>query len=442
MNLRVLSELGSSIADFLVTATSTVYSFVQPLGNKVQLIDTPGFNDTTVTDSDVLRDIVFMLTQTYHRGIRLAGIIYLHRITDIRVSGSSKKMMKVIQDLVGEEAFPRLVLASTMWQHPEDDPDAYEIAVRREAELQFTGDFWGAMCRGGSKVMRWDGSRDSAMAMVDCLSSLQSRSGSVTLQIQREMVELNMDLSDTKAGQTVNASISELATKSRRELGRVDTKLQEEMAIRQENHDLELEAMKEDYERKISEARKVQDKLKVDFENLSKQKLKECEDMLQTVAQDMEEMRSRRERKELENAQVDQEKAENDEFRQTELEYNKARLKDLEDRIENLKACGETKELNSAMEEHERLKGVCKQFLKQHEDREMDKRRRQLEVASLQGEETRLGKMQLALQAFGVLAGIGLTVAGAVTGIFPLVGGGISLASNSVSSIKRRGRRN
>jgi hypothetical protein len=87
------------------------------------------------------------------------------------------------------------------------------------------------------------------------------------------------------------------------------------------------------------------------------------------------------------------------------------------------------------------VKGNLKEFLEQKEARELEKRLRQSEVTSLRGEETRLGKLQLALQGLGVLTGVGSIVAGAVTGIFPLIGGGVSLTSNSISSIAKNRRR-
>jgi hypothetical protein len=100
--------------------------------------------------------------------------------------GSGKKIMKVFQNLVGAKAFPCVALASTVWQHLASDPIAYEIAVQHQAEFKSEKDFWGPMCGGGSKFMRWDGSRDSALAMVDFLSLLQSKCGTAPLLIHRE----------------------------------------------------------------------------------------------------------------------------------------------------------------------------------------------------------------------------------------------------------------
>ena len=56
-------------------------------------------------------------------------------------------------------------------------------------------------------------------------------------------------------------------------------------------------------------------------------------------------------------------------------------------------------------------------------------------LQSLRGEEERLGKMQIALQGLGVLAGIGLTVAGTVTICPSMVSGGVSLVASSFGAM-------
>ena len=109
------------------------------------------------------------------------GIIYLHQIIDTRVSGLSKKIIKVIQDLVGVEAFPYIVLALIIWQTLTDNNTAYKIVIKYKAELQYIEDFWGVIYCGGSKIIRWDRSQDSALAIVDFLSLFQSKTSNIPL---------------------------------------------------------------------------------------------------------------------------------------------------------------------------------------------------------------------------------------------------------------------
>ena len=77
------------------------------------------------------------------------------------------------------------------------------------------------------------------------------------------------------------------------------------------------------------------------------------------------------------------------------------------------------------------MRRVYEEFLAQSE-----KRLRQSELI-LRGEENSFRKIQLALEGFGVLMRVRMTDAGAVTGIPPLIGDGLSLASNSIRSIRR-----
>ena len=61
-------------------------------GRKVHLIDTPGFDDTTRSDVDILMEVAFFLATTYNNEIKMDGIIYLHRIMDVRMRGSAIKI--------------------------------------------------------------------------------------------------------------------------------------------------------------------------------------------------------------------------------------------------------------------------------------------------------------------------------------------------------------
>lgn len=44
----------------------------------IYLVDTPGFDDTNRSDTDVLKAIATWLTKSYAKDVRLNGILYLH----------------------------------------------------------------------------------------------------------------------------------------------------------------------------------------------------------------------------------------------------------------------------------------------------------------------------------------------------------------------------
>lgn len=61
------------------------------------LVDIPGFDDSGRTDSKILTEIACLLAAQYEVGVSLKGVIYLHRITDVRYQGSSLKALNILR---------------------------------------------------------------------------------------------------------------------------------------------------------------------------------------------------------------------------------------------------------------------------------------------------------------------------------------------------------
>lgn len=173
------------------------------------LVDTPGFDDTNLTDSDVLKAIGNWMGQTYSKDIKLNGIIYLHRITDTRMVGSAKKNLIIFKKLCGENALKNVTLATTMWEavQPSD-------GERREHELLETQDFWGYMRSNGAKVERHYNNRDSAMQILSKFFTGKQ----VVTAMQEELVNGKKKLSDTEAGMELNSEYRKMEEKLNRQL--------------------------------------------------------------------------------------------------------------------------------------------------------------------------------------------------------------------------------
>ena len=128
----------------------------------IHLIDTPGFNDTYLTDREVLDEIARWLGTAYLSDVKLTGILYLHKITETKVQGTTLGDLRMFKKLCGEDYYPRVHLATSFW-----DTERKANAERREAELIAEDDFWGRMVIGGSKTHRHYGSKDSAMGILN-----------------------------------------------------------------------------------------------------------------------------------------------------------------------------------------------------------------------------------------------------------------------------------
>lgn len=79
----------------LGTQMINTYPFDFNKDTTVWLVDTPGFDDAHLSDTDVLREIATWLSNSYKDTAKLHGIIYLHRITDNKLGGSAMRNLHV-----------------------------------------------------------------------------------------------------------------------------------------------------------------------------------------------------------------------------------------------------------------------------------------------------------------------------------------------------------
>ena len=179
------------------------------------LIDTPGFDDSNRTDSEILTQISRVLAAQYEAGVSLKGVIYLHRITDTRYQGASVKTLNIFRKICGQMALKNVLLVTTRW-HEVDEA----LGANRENELRQK--FWAYMLNNGSTMKRFYGDKDSATAIT---SQLMSKRG-IVLEIQRELVVERKTLNQTVAGSFVSEDLSELKKDLQQQLNDLDVERQ------------------------------------------------------------------------------------------------------------------------------------------------------------------------------------------------------------------------
>ena len=154
------------------------------------MIDTPGFGDTFRSDTDVLKEITYWLSSAYGYNVYLSGIIHLHPITAIPMTGSAVKSLRVLQKTWGTRILSSVAMVTTMWDIIKPD-----LGEMRENRLRSR--LWQPIVEHGGHVARHDGTRSSALSIINLFMT----KGKATLQIQHEMVDQHMMLKDTAAGQ-------------------------------------------------------------------------------------------------------------------------------------------------------------------------------------------------------------------------------------------------
>ncbi|KAI1386329.1 P-loop containing nucleoside triphosphate hydrolase protein [Hypoxylon trugodes] len=208
------------------------------------VVDTPGFDDTTRSDADIFEEITTFLATQYASGLALKGITFLHRITDVRMQGSTLSTMTMFKELCGDHALKSVVLLTTFWDKLSDK----SIGARRQQELR--QEFWLDMTAKGSQVRRFDGSRDMAEALVMRLVDRPP----VVLQIQRDIMQQGKRLEDTGVGRKIATRLDRSLEEKDKELEDLEKQISKASKRRSSR---DLKQLEERLGRKLTERERI-----------------------------------------------------------------------------------------------------------------------------------------------------------------------------------------
>lgn len=120
------------------------------------------------------------------------GVIFLHRITDMRLTSSAIKNITVLQKICGKDNYEKVFLATTMWDLVSCPEEARNSANTRQKELE---EYWKELFGEKSMVQPYEpNTQGSAWDVVKRMLNEPP----CTLQIQTEL--LNRGLEWTEAG--------------------------------------------------------------------------------------------------------------------------------------------------------------------------------------------------------------------------------------------------
>lgn len=243
--INLLSDSKVAVGEGLKSCTSTVQisSEFEISGVTFRLVDTPGFDDTHVSDADILEMIAKYLTDEYRKGLKLNGIIYMHRITDPRMGGISRRNFNMFRQLCGSDALQNVVIVTNMWKQV-----SQERGEAREEELRGP-DFFKPVLDAGAKMVRHDDTCEGARRILEHFLPVESRA----LLIQEEIVDLKKTIPETSAYVELDRELAEIQEKHARELETVQNELAQARAANDPCTTRELEEacaqLKQDIER-------------------------------------------------------------------------------------------------------------------------------------------------------------------------------------------------
>ncbi|KAF7374716.1 hypothetical protein MSAN_00356900 [Mycena sanguinolenta] len=232
--INLLSASNLRVGKSLESCTNTV-QVALPFEldeRSVMLIDTPGFDDTTRSDTDILTQIATFLATAYASGKKLAGVIYMHRISDVRMGGISTRNFKMFRQLCGESTLRNVVIVTNMWSQVTPD-----VGEARERELASDERFFKPVLDKGAQMLRNQNDVPSAQAIIRYLIGNQPKA----LRIQRELVDEGKDIGQTAAGAELNRELAAQIERHKAEMVQLQQELQEAIRAKDEETKKELE---------------------------------------------------------------------------------------------------------------------------------------------------------------------------------------------------------
>ncbi|KAG6329533.1 hypothetical protein ID866_9556 [Astraeus odoratus] len=221
-------------------------------GRHYVFVDTPGFDDTYRSDRDILRTIADWLEKKYRGEVKVAGIVYTHRITDNRMSGSVCKNLDLFGKMCGDKAAARVRMVTTMW----DRVINVETAESRVKQLE--GNFWKPLLDLEARHERFKNTSENAWYIVDELIGETE-----ALLLQEELVEASRHLNETTAGQALYTQFQRLLYEQRETITQLarEAKAQKDPKLAEE-----LQAEYEKVEQQLQETWKAMETMKIPWD--------------------------------------------------------------------------------------------------------------------------------------------------------------------------------
>lgn len=306
-------------------------------GNNVLLLDTPGFDDSTRDNLDVLIDIVSHLyTFAIRRAeIEVRGVIFLHDISETRIGGSQVKTLGILKALCGDDRMGHVIVGTTMW----DQKGSKKFAREETREQKLCEKYWEGI---HSTTRLQEDDESAAKQIILDLLALPA----ILLLVQEEMMQSPHTVENTTVGRlAVPDGYKEIE------------ELKSQEKAREEAFKAEVQRLEAEFEKREEEIQKAAESQRKEAEEAEEEALR------------LERARLRQE----EESQRNYEEAKS-EYEEAKSKYKEAKSKyneQLRMRAESKQEVGEVQRSKEAMDEkREREK-------KDHEDEQ--RRQRELE---------------------------------------------------------------
>ncbi|KAJ2926637.1 hypothetical protein H1R20_g10458, partial [Candolleomyces eurysporus] len=193
----------TTMADYRIQVPDSVAArFPSTRGRCLVLVDTPGFDNVTVSDTEILRRLAVWLASAYDANMKVGGVVYMYPIYPGRITRNDVSNIKVFQKICGKGGLSKVILATTRW-----DSCPQESGPNREKEVR--DNFWNTYPDAPSQaesMTRLENSPESAWKTVETILERMEDSG-IVLALQEQLVDTGKSLPQTDAAKELRTKI-------------------------------------------------------------------------------------------------------------------------------------------------------------------------------------------------------------------------------------------
>ncbi|EAU89210.1 hypothetical protein CC1G_08617 [Coprinopsis cinerea okayama7 len=168
---------------------------------RLVLVDTPAFDGAYEGEMITLTRVANWLARSAPMTVR--GVIYVHDMSESRITGSMRRYLWTLEKLCGEEMFGKLVIVTSKWDsvRPRESQGHLSPSQVGEERVEvFKMRAWNELINGGAIVRNFHPA-NQAQALEIVKLVLTNRSGveDVPLAVQREIIVEGRELRQTSA---------------------------------------------------------------------------------------------------------------------------------------------------------------------------------------------------------------------------------------------------
>lgn len=223
----------------------------------VYLLDTPGFNDTNVSDREILRRISGFLADLHSEGTDISGVLYLHSIDEARMTGSAQKNKSMLRKIFGTDNLGRCVLVTTKWSR-----ESPSKAAKNEAELLQHPNFWKPLLDEGVRYGRFEDTPESALGLLLPLCGDQCIVPKVVVEWSHDGKRLH----ETEAGRAVEDDVARAKAAHRVDIKEIKEDAEEMLRQNKLDAAAELDKERAELEAKVQQMEDEKEKLRITYE--------------------------------------------------------------------------------------------------------------------------------------------------------------------------------